>query len=101
MHPAHVPLEAKTQTAKIGGARDGGPGSGFFGNGEGAGKSSMDDFVHVLDESDGWEIFAAAKFVGNPLAGFAGVIEIEHGSDCVNAETIEVVLVKPEDGVGN
>ena len=101
MHPAHIPFEAETQTAKIGGARDGRPGSRFFGDGEGAGKSSMDDFIHVLNEGDGWEIFAAAKFVGNPLAGFAGVIEIEHGSDGVNAETVEVIFVEPEEGVGN
>src|SRR6266567_9103514 len=47
------------------------------------------------------QIFAAAELIGNPLAGLARVIEIEHGSDGVHAEAVNVVFVEPEEGVGN
>ena len=34
VHPAHVPFQIEAQTAKVGGARDLRPGSGFFGEGQ-------------------------------------------------------------------
>ena len=101
VHPAHVPFEAEAEAAEIGGARDGGPGSGFFGDGEDAGKFAVSDFVHALDEINGVEIFAAAELIGDPFAGFAGVVEIEHGSDGVHAEAVDVIFVEPEESVGD
>jgi hypothetical protein len=71
VHPAHVPFETETQASKINGARDGGPGSGFLGDGEDAGEFLVGDLVHALDEINGVEIFAAAELIGNPLAGLA------------------------------
>src|SRR6266852_9662732 len=101
VHPAHVPFEAEAQAAEIGGAGDGGPGSGLLSNSENAGEFAVGDFVHALEEIDGVEIFAAAKLIGDPLAGLAGVVEIEHGGDGVDAEAVDVILVEPKEGVGN
>src|SRR5690348_15000917 len=100
VHPAHIPFEVEAESAEISGARDGGPGGGFFGDGEDAGMAGVDDFVHLFDESDGLEIFAAAELVGEPLAFLAGIIEVEHGSDGVYAEAVNVIFVEPEEGVG-
>ena len=96
VHPAHVPFEAEAEAAEVGGPRDAGPGRGFFGDGENAGEAAVRDFVHALNEGDGVKIFAAAIFVGNPLALLARIVEIEHGSDGVHAKTIDVIFVEPE-----
>ena len=61
----------------------------------------MSHLVHALDEINGVEIFAAAELIGNPLAGLAGVVEVEHGGDRIHAEAVDVVLVEPEEGVGD
>ena len=60
----------------------------------------MRDFVHVLEEIDGLQIFAAPILIGNPRAFFARVIEIEHGSDGIYTETVDVIFVEPEERVG-
>ena len=61
----------------------------------------MRDFVHALEEIDGVKVFAAAELIGNPFAGLAGVVEIEHGGDGVHAKAVDVVFVEPEECVGN
>ena len=61
----------------------------------------MSDFVEALDEIDGFEIFAATIAVGNPFVVLARIIEIEHGSDGVHAQSIDVIFVQPEERVGN
>ena len=52
--------------------------------------------VEPAQEVDGFEIFASAEFVGDPLAFLARIIEIEHGSDGIHAQAVDVVLVEPE-----
>ena len=101
VHPAHVPFETETQPAEISRASDAGPGSGFLGDGEDAGKAAVGDFVHAFDKGDGVQIFAAAKFVGNPFARFAGIVEIKHGSDGIHAKAVDVIFVEPEESVGD
>ncbi len=61
----------------------------------------MSHLVHALDEIDSVKILATAELIGNPLAGLAGVVEVEHGGDGVHAESVDVVLVEPEEGVGD
>ena len=61
----------------------------------------MSDFVHALEKVDGREILAATKLIRNPLAGFSRVVEIEHGSDGIHAKAVDVILVEPEERVGN
>src|SRR6266849_3210280 len=85
----------------MGGSRHARPGSGFFGDGEDTWKAGVGDFVHALQESNSVEVLAAAEFVGDPLTGFARIIEIDHGGDGVHAEAVDVVLVEPEEGVGD
>src|SRR5258708_39391875 len=36
-----------------------------------------------------------------PFAGLAGIIQIEHGSDGVHAEAVDMVFIEPEKRVGN
>ena len=37
-------------------------------------------------------------WLGSPLAGLARVVQVEHGGDGVHAQTVDVVLVQPEQG---
>src|SRR4029077_4598143 len=53
----------------------------------------------MFEERNRFEIFTAAKWVRNPFAGLTRVVEIEHGSDGVHAETVHVVLIHPEESV--
>ena len=59
----------------------------------------MKHFVELPEESDGFEIFAAAEYVRNPFAGLARVIEIEHRGDGVDAQAVDVIFVDPEERV--
>ena len=61
----------------------------------------MSYLVHALDEIDGMEILAATELIGDPLTGFAGVVEVEHGGDSIHAEAINVIFVEPEESVGD
>src|ERR1035438_3745686 len=79
VHPAHVPFETEAEPAKVGGARDHGIGGGLLGVGLNVGMFSVGFEVEAAQELDGLEVFAAAEAVGNPLACFARVVEIEHG----------------------
>ena len=61
----------------------------------------VQDFVQALEERDGGQIFAPAELVGNPFAGRARIVEIEHGGDGVHAQAVDVILVDPEKRVGD
>ena len=100
VHPAHVPLQAEPQAAEIRGPRDAGQGGRFFGDRQHAGILQVGLVVQFLEERDGLEVFAAAELVGDPLAFLAAVVEIEHRGHGVDAHAVDVVLVEPEQGVG-
>jgi len=59
----------------------------------------MSGDVELFEKLDGFEIFAAAVLVANPVAAFAAVVEEEHGGDGVDAEAVDVEVFEPEDGV--
>ena len=99
IHPAHVPLEAKAQSAHGSGFGDHGEGSGFFRNGHGAGEVSVNDGVHLLQESNGFQVFTSTVFVGQPLSSFTAEIVIQHGGYSIHPETICMVPLQPEAGI--
>jgi hypothetical protein len=52
--------------------------------------------VEVAQKFDRFDILAATKPVGQPLAVLAGIIEVQHRGYRVHAQTVGVVLVQPE-----
>ena len=100
VHPTHVPFEAETQTAEVGRRRDSREGGGFLCNRYRAGKQSVDQFVGALQKCDGVAIFVAALSVGLPFPGFAGIVEVEHGGDGVDAQAIDVEAIDPIERAG-
>ena len=100
MHPAHVPLEAEAQPAVAGGAGDAGPRGRLLGDRDDAGHAAVDGGVHLLQEPHGLEVLATAVLVGRPLALLAGVVEVEHRGDAVDAQAVGVELLEPVERVG-
>ena len=61
----------------------------------------MHHFVQPFEKIDSVQILAAAVTIGNPLARLARIVEIEHRSDRVHAQSVNVIFVQPEKRVGN
>ena len=100
MHPAHIPFVLKAQPAVGDRSRDLRPRGGFLGHDHRPGAAGGDLCIGFANEGDGIEIFAPAVFIGYPLALAAAVIEIQHGGDSINAQTINTVPFEPEQRIG-
>ena len=96
VHPAHIPFQAEAQTAEINRSRDHGPRRGFLGEGLDARIFLVRLHIELAKEFDGFQILAAAIFVGEPFAGFARIIEIQHGRDRVYSQSVDVIFIQPE-----
>ena len=48
-----------------------------------------------------FEIFTAAILIGYPFAGFAGIIEIQHRGDAIDANAVGVIFFEPENRAGD
>ena len=59
----------------------------------------MTELVESFEEVDCLEVLVAAELVGDPLAGLARIVEIEHRGDGVDPQAVEVVDVEPEERV--
>ncbi len=100
VHPAHVPLEAEAQAADVRGPRDAGPGGRLLGRADDPRLAGVGDLVELLEERDRLQVLAPAVLVGHPLAGLAGVVEVEHRGHGVDAQAVGVVLAQPVQGAG-
>src|SRR4051812_33918294 len=56
--------------------------------------------IEAAQESHRIEIFPPAIFVGNPTAGRAAIVEIEHGGDRIDAQAVHAIAVEPEQSAG-
>ena len=101
VHPAHIPFQAEAQSAAVGRSRDATPCGRFLGNGEDAGKLQMGAFVKLFEEIDRLQVFPAAVLIGNPLPFLAAVVQVKHGRNGVDSQSVDVVLVKPKQRVGD
>ena len=101
VHPAHIPLEAKTQAAQEGGTGDPGEGGGLLGDGHGVRVLAVHLLVGPLQQADRLVVVVAAIDVGHPLAGVARIVQIEHGGDRIHPQAVDVELVEPEQGAGH
>src|SRR5579872_5215398 len=61
----------------------------------------MRELIEAADEIDGFQVLVAAVLIGDPFTCSAGVIEVDHGSHGIHAEAVNVVLLEPEQRVGN
>ncbi len=96
VHPAHVPLEAKAQAAQIGWTRDRWPGRGLFGIGLNARLRPISGLIEAAQKRDRPQIFPAAIAVGNPFARLTRIVQIQHRSDRIHAQTVGMIAFQPE-----
>src|SRR5437879_381355 len=59
----------------------------------------MRDVIELSQEVDGLKILPSAVLVGDPLAVFARIIEVEHRGDSIDAQTINMEAVTPKQRV--
>ena len=55
----------------------------------------------MFHEFDGVEILATAVNIGYPFARFPGVVQVEHGSNGIHSQAVDMVFVEPEKSVGD
>ena len=65
-----------------------------------AGAARADLRVDLAQQLDRLEVLAAAVDVGHPFAGLAGIVEVEHGGDGIDAQPVHVVPLQPVERVG-
>ena len=61
---------------------------------------AIDQLIHLAQKRNGLQIFVAAVLVGNPLAVFARIIQIQHGSNGINAQAVNMKFLKPIQSAG-
>ncbi len=93
-------LKPKPRPSSLGGAGHARPRGRLLGDGHHARHPPVDGGVHLLEELHRLEVLAPAVDVGRPLALLAGVVEVEHRGDAVDAQAVDVELLAPVDGVG-
>ena len=94
-------LKPKPRPSAVRGPGDAGPRGGLLGDRDRAGHALVDGRVHLLEELHRLEVLAAAVHVGRPLAGLAGVVEVEHRRDRIHAQPVDVELLEPVQRVGD
>ena len=101
MHPAHHPLHAEAQAAvvrRVGHAHER---SRFLGDRDDVRMIPVRRFVHHLEELDRLDVLAAAVLVRRPLAFLAGIVEVDHRRNGIDAEAIGVKFVDPVECVAD
>ena len=56
------------------------------------------ELVEPLEEVDRLEVLVAAEHVGDPLAGLARIVEVEHRGDGVDPQAVDVVARRARTG---
>ena len=100
IHPAHVPLVAEPKPAFMDRHRHARKCGAFLGHRHDPRRAAIGGRVHCLEKLDRFEVFAPAKFVGHPFAGRARIVAIEHRGHRIHAQAVEVILLEPEERVG-
>ena len=96
MHPSHVPLKGKAKAAVFGIMCYQRPCGRFLGNYHGSLSARGHDAVQMAEKFNSFQILVITIFVGNPLPLFLSIIEIKHGCNRINTDSINMELTDPE-----
>ncbi len=100
IHPAHIPLERKSQAVPFRLIRHLRPGGGFLRNHHHAGVASPQAGIEMLKELNRFQILISSVFIGHPLPVLLAVVQIEHGSHGVYPQPVHMILFHPEQRIG-
>ena len=98
VHPSHVPLVGEPEAAEMYRPRHARPRRRLFGNRNRSRMLRVRLHVELPQELHRLEVFAAAVLVGQPLPFLPRVVEIQHRRHRVDAESVDVIFVEPEQG---
>ena len=100
VHPAHVPLQRKAEAVLLLDiARNMWPRRRLLGDRDDARISSADQRVQVLEELDRLKVLVLTVLVRDPLAVLLAIIEVQHRRDRIDAETIDMHVLDPEERI--
>ena len=100
-HPAHVPLEVEAQAPVAHRIGDLGPGGGLLGDHHDAGVVLVRGGGGLLEEVDGLQVLPAAVLVGTPRAALPVIVQIQHGRNCIDSNSVDVKITEPVAGIGD
>jgi len=96
---ARAPVSESTVNLRHGACPcDAVPGGGFLGDGDDAGVAAVDRCVHFLEEATA-SGFRGRRVRWGSTGRFAGVVEVGHGGDAVDAEAVDVEFLAPVDAL--
>ena len=96
MHPAHVPFHTEPQATHVGRPRHHRPRGRFLRDGLDSRVFLVSLGGELAQKINGFEIFASTELVWNPLSLFSRIVEIEHRSNSIHSQPVDVILIQPE-----
>ena len=101
VHPAHIPLVVKAHAAHINRLGNIWPGGRLLSNHQSLWILSKHGFIQLVEEIYSLQIAVAAMLIGLPFATLSAVIQIQHIGHSINAKAINMILIHPENSIGN
>ena len=101
IHPAHIPLVVKAHAAHVDRLGDVRPGGGLLGDHQCLRILPEYGLVELVEEVYGLQVAVAAVLVRLPLPMLPAIVQIQHIGHCINAQSVNMVLIHPENRVGN
>ena len=99
VHEAQIPFEIKTQSAVHQMLRHFRERGGFFSDHQCRWHALVNDLIEFFDKGNGFDVVAAALLIRLPLTFRARIVQVQHGGHRVHAQTIQMVVFEPEQGV--
>lgn len=57
----------------------------------------MDKHIQFFEKGDSRQVFVSAELVGDPLASFSPIVQIQHRRHRVHTKTVDMIFVQPEE----
>ena len=101
MHPPHIPLEMKAQSALFRRLRNVRPRSRLFRDNDGSVFSFSNDGVQMFKKLNGLKIPVSSVLIGNPLSVFPAIIQVEHRRHRIHPKSVNMIKIIPVQSIRN
>src|SRR5258705_2203501 len=101
MHLLNMPLEIDTQPTGINWMTHGGPGVRLFRNHHRSRTNPVSNLIQLFQKGQCFQVLTAAKFVREPLAFLAAIVQIKHRSHGIHTQSVDVKFLEPEERISD
>ena len=101
VHPSHVPLHGKSQSAVFRSSGHLWPCCRFLCNNHGSVISSSHYCIQMFEEFDRFQILILSIDIRHPVACTAAIIQIQHGGHRIYTQSVNMELFYPVQSIGN